>query len=57
MDIGQVFELPEGAALHYSAHSPWAEDEAEPAIDVAAGRPYTFHLVPFQVLTLEALPR
>lgn len=57
MDIGQVFELPEGAALHYSAHSPWAENEAEPAIDLAAGRPYTFHLVPFQVLTLEALPR
>jgi hypothetical protein len=57
VDIAEVFELPAGAAQHYSAHSPWAEDASKPPIDLAAGHPYTFHLAPFQVLTLESLPQ
>jgi hypothetical protein len=57
VDIGQAFELPRGAAQHYAAHSPWAEDASQPSINLAAGSPYRFHLAPFQVLTLEALPQ
>ncbi|WP_263355126.1 alpha-amylase family protein [Acidicapsa acidisoli] len=57
VDISQAFELPMGSALHYSAHSPWTEDASQSSIDLAAGSLYRFHLAPFQVLTLEALPR
>jgi hypothetical protein len=37
--------------------SPWAEDKAKVAIELVAGRPYTFHLEPFEVLNLESLPQ
>jgi hypothetical protein len=57
IDIAQAFELPAGATHHYSARSPWADDASQPAIDLIAGRPYTFHLAPFQVVTLEAIPQ
>ena len=56
IEIGHAFELPEGAAKRYKAHSPWASDAAQPAIELEAGKPHTFQLAPFQVLTLEALP-
>jgi hypothetical protein len=57
IDIGHAFELPTNAAEHYSAHSPWTEDTSLPSIDLTAGQPYTFHLAPFQVVTLEARPQ
>jgi hypothetical protein len=57
IDIRQAFELPPNAPQDYSAHSPWSEDSAQPSIDFHAGQPFIFHLAPFQVLTLEALPR
>ena len=57
VDIGQAFELPPGAAQHYSAHSPWASDAAQHANDLVAGQPHIFHLDPFEVLTLEAVPQ
>jgi hypothetical protein len=57
VDIGQAFELPSGAAQHYSARSPWVDEASQPAIELVAGRPHTFHLAPFQVLTLEGLPQ
>jgi hypothetical protein len=57
LDIDQAFELPSGAPRHYIARSPWADSAAQPAITLNAGTPHTFHLEPFQVLTLEALPR
>src|SRR5215469_34297 len=56
LDITRVFELPEGASQHYKAHSPWPADASQPAIELSAGQPYTFHLEPFQVLTVEAQP-
>ena len=56
LDAAQAFELPGGAMRKYSAHSPWTADAAQPAIMLEAGKPYTFHLAPFQVLTLEAVP-
>ncbi len=57
LDVGQAFELPSGAARNFSAHSPWSADAAQPAIELQAGKPHTFHLEPFQVLTLEAVPQ
>ena len=57
VDIEQAFELPSGAARRFSAHSPWAADATQPAIELEAGKPHTFHLTPFQVLTLEAVPQ
>jgi hypothetical protein len=55
LDIGKAFELPQGAPRRYSAHSPWKEDASQPGFDLQAGQPFTFHLAPFQVLTLEAI--
>ena len=57
VDIQKAFELPANAAQNYSAHSPWSEDSAQASIDLYAGQVFTFHLAPYQVLTLEALPR
>ena len=57
IDPEKVFELPTGAARTFTAHSPWKDDASEPPITLHAGTPHTFHLAPFQVLTLDATPR
>ena len=57
LDIAQAFELPAHSATRYLAKSPWTTDASAPAIPFEAGKPHTFHLAPFQVLTLEALPQ
>jgi hypothetical protein len=57
VDIAQAFELPTAAARRYSARSPWSSEASQPAIELEAGKPHTFRLAPFQVLTLEALPQ
>ncbi len=56
IDAGKAFELPEGATRRFRAHSPWQDEADTPAVELEAGTPYTFHLKPFQVLTLEAVP-
>ncbi|MBM4027011.1 MAG: enterotoxin [Planctomycetes bacterium] len=56
LDIGQAFELPEGAAKQYSLKSPWKEDAAKPARTLSAGAEHTFELKPFEVLVFDALP-
>jgi len=57
IDVGQAFELPAGAPTRYKARSPWKSDSREPSVELTAGKPHTFHLAPFQVLTLEAIPQ
>jgi hypothetical protein len=57
VDIAQAFELPAGAARRYIARYPWSDDASQPAVELEAGTPHTFHLAPFQVLTLDALPQ
>ena len=57
VDVNGAFELPPGAARTYEARSPWQEDREKPSITLSATVPYTFHLRPFQVLTLEASPK
>ena len=57
IDIGRAFELPADAPRRYLAHSPWKTDASQQAIELEAGKPHAFHLAPFQVLTLEAVPQ
>jgi hypothetical protein len=54
LDVGKAFELPEGAARSYRAHSPWAADKAQGAMRLIAGEPRKFVLEPFEVVTLDA---
>jgi hypothetical protein len=56
LDVGQAFELPERAARRFRAHSPWQDEASTPVVELEAGAPHIFHLQPFQVLTLEAVP-
>ncbi|MGD8500495.1 MAG: hypothetical protein PVJ86_07590 [Phycisphaerales bacterium] len=56
IDIGETFELPEGAAQKYSLRSPWKMDTNKPAIAVSAGKGYKFKLKPFEVLVFDATP-
>lgn len=56
LDVQKAFELPEGAARTYRAHSPWAADSAQPPVSLEAGKARKFSLLPFQVLTLDAVP-
>ncbi len=57
LDIARAFELPSESARRFLAHSPWDADASQPSIELNADRPHTFHLAPFQVLTLEAVPQ
>ena len=57
LDIAHAFELPPEAATKYTAHSPWTADASQQPIELEAGKPHTFNLSPFQVLTLEADPQ
>ena len=55
--LQDVFELPPGAIQEYSAMSPWKEDAGRPAIVLQARQEHEFHLAPFEVLTLDLLPK
>jgi hypothetical protein len=56
LDAGRAFELPEGAERRFVAHSPWLDEGAQLLMKLDAEAPHIFHLKPFQVLTLEAIP-
>jgi hypothetical protein len=51
------FELPPGAPREYMAISPWQDAADRSPIAVSAGTPTEFRLAPFEVLTLEFVPR
>jgi hypothetical protein len=57
LDVAKAFELPAKAARRFTARSPWSSDASQPPIELDADKPHTFHLAPFQVLTLEATPQ
>ena len=54
--LSSILELPGGGAPPYVARSPWKNDGAKPTLSIHALEPHTFHLQPFQVLTLEIVP-
>jgi hypothetical protein len=57
LDVAPAFELPIGATRKFTAHSPWSVDAEQTAIELEAGTRHTFHLAPFQVLTVEGTPQ
>ncbi len=50
--LASILELPEGVPSSYRARSPW-KGGAVSDLKIAAQPLHTFHLEPFQVLTLE----
>jgi hypothetical protein len=56
LDVARAFELPDGAARSYTAHSPWPVDQHRQPITLRAGTEHTVLLAPFEVITLEAEP-
>jgi hypothetical protein len=54
LDIGKALELPEGATRRYVTRSVW---KAESVRVIEAGRMTSFHLGPFEVLTVEGVPQ
>src|SRR5579862_1371648 len=54
-DIAALLELPAHAPGTFTASSPWKADAARPPISLST-QPHSFHLQPFQVLTLEMVP-
>ena len=55
--LQDALELPPGSAQAYTAHSPWRDDAAQPALRLNAQQPHSFELAPFQVLTLDLKPQ
>jgi hypothetical protein len=55
--LQDAFELPSGVSQEYSAKSPWKEDTSRPATPLRAQQAHEFHLAPFEVLTLDIIPR
>jgi len=54
--LAALLQLPGGDPSVFTAHSPWQSDRAQPALTISADENHTFHLEPFQVLTLELTP-
>jgi hypothetical protein len=57
LEVGEAFELPQGAARRYLLSNAWADGSAQPRIELQAGSLYTFRLEPLAVLVFEAHPR
>jgi hypothetical protein len=55
IDPAKAFELPEGAAQHYTIANPFPDQKVE-ATQLRAGEETAFKLQPFEVLVIEALP-
>ena len=56
LDLKEALELPDNAALLYSASSPWKSDAGDVPTQIRTIEPHVFHLAPFEVLTLDLTP-
>jgi hypothetical protein len=54
--LAAILELPADAPSGLVARSPWKAESSAPALNIPATERHTFHLQPFQVLTLELVP-
>jgi hypothetical protein len=54
--LSTLLELPEHSISAYAARSPWKTDSGQQTLRILAQQQHTFHLPPFQVLTLELVP-
>jgi len=57
VDVSKAFELPAKAPHRFTAHSPWTRDQQQSPFTLTAGERHTFHLQPFEVVTVEAIPQ
>ena len=57
IDIGKALELPLGAPTSYTAKSPWKADSNSASITLDTHAPHKFLLAPFEVLTLDLMPK
>ncbi len=51
--MSSALELPAGTESPYMAHTPWKSAGAQEETTINANKAHTFHLQPFEVLTLE----
>jgi hypothetical protein len=54
--LSTLLDLPPRTAPAFAARSPWKADADKPKIAIRSQDGHTFHLQPFQVLTLELTP-
>jgi len=54
--LAALLELPSDAARVFVARSPWTSDSGKLPLTLPAQKQHTFHLEPFQVITLELAP-
>jgi len=54
--LAMLLELPPGSAASYAARSPWKSEGAAQSLQIPVQQEHTFHLRPFQVLTLDLWP-
>lgn len=54
--LAELLEPPGRNISSFTAHSPWQSERSEPTLTISAQDKHTFHLQPFQVLTLELTP-
>ena len=56
LDIAEVFELPAHGPAGFTLTSPQRLNQDRPPMTLRAGQSQTFHLKPFEVLVLDAVP-
>jgi hypothetical protein len=54
--LAAVLELPADSTPSYAARSPWKAESAASTLNISVKEQHTFHLQPFQVLTLVLVP-
>ena len=54
--LATLLELPADSGSSFSARSPWKNESAKATERIPSQEQHTFHLQPFQVVTLELLP-
>jgi hypothetical protein len=54
--LAVLLELPADSTPSYAARSPWKAEIAASTLNISVKEQHTFHLQPFQVLTLVLVP-
>jgi len=54
--LAALLELPADSTPSYAARSPWKAESAASTLNISVKEQHTFHLQPFQVLTLVLIP-
>jgi hypothetical protein len=57
LDIRQIFELPASSPEEYQAVSAWKDRPKGETVSLRAGDRHVFRLAPFEVVTVEAVPK